>query len=133
MHKLITLCLALYLALVISIPPSATAHGLEPWMDEILVEASIKYDVWYDKLRDTTHCESMHFNMDVITGRILGRAGEIGAVQLHPRGLLPEFYRSGFSNPRSFTESITFLAQKMSNDNIQYMERNWSCYPRRPK
>lgn len=130
MQKLTTLCLSLYLVLVISIPPSATAHGLEPWMDEILLEASVKYDVWYYKLRDTVHCESMHFNMDVITGRILGKAGEMGAVQLHPRGLLPLFYSRGFDNPRSFTQSVFFLAERMSGNDIKYMQRNWSCYPR---
>lgn len=107
---------------------SARAHGLEPWQDEIIINASVKYDVWYYKLKYTIHCESNHFDMDVITGHKLGKAREIGAVQLHPSGLLPDFYVRGYDNPRSFTQSVDYLAMKVAEN-----PRNrfaWSCYPR---
>jgi hypothetical protein len=107
----------------------AHAHGLEPWMDNIIQEMSIKYDVWYWKLEYAVHCESGHYNMDVITGRRRGALGEIGAVQLLPgRGLLPDFYARGFDDPRSFGQSVEYLALMVSEN-----ARNrfyWSCWPR---
>jgi hypothetical protein len=93
-----------------------------------LEEASARYDVWYDKLEYAVHCESDHFSMDVITGLRLGKAGEIGAVQLHPRGLLPDFYRTGYSNPRSFRQSVFYLAEMVAKG----YRRHWSCWPSWP-
>lgn len=124
------LAIALYLTVFLSIPPSALAHGLEPWMHEILLQASADHDAIYWKLEQTVHCESMHFNPRVIDGRLLGLAGEIGAVQLHPRGRLSDFYARGFHNPRNFSESVNYLALMMSENTQRFMQQHWSCYPR---
>lgn len=98
-------------------------------MEEILLDASVRYDVWYWKLEYTVHCETGHYDMDVITGRKLGRLGEIGAVQLLPNGgLLADFYNRGFDNPRSFAQSVEYLAMKVSEDARN--RYHWSCWPR---
>lgn len=97
-------------------------------MQEQIQEASVRYDIWYWKLEATVHCESMHYNMRVITGQLPGLQGEIGAVQLHPRGLLPDFYTRGYDNPRSFRQSVFYLAEMVS---LKASNRYaWSCYPR---
>ena len=44
----------------------------------------------------------------------LGRQGEIGLVQLHPRGLLPVFYQWGYSDPWSPWQSRAFLEQALA-------------------
>lgn len=109
---------------------AAHGHGLEPWMDDVLHDVSLRYDVWYWKLEETLHCESMHYNMAVIEGRRLGLQGEIGAAQLHPRGRLSDFYARGFDNPRSFVQSAEYVALMMSEHNVRFMQTHWSCYPR---
>lgn len=106
---------------------SASAD-LEPWQDDFIRAASAKYDVWYWKLEATIRCETGNYDMRVITGEKLGSQGEIGAVQLHPRGLLNDFYMNGYTNPRSFEQSVDYLAMKIAEN-----ARNrfyWSCYPR---
>lgn len=45
----------------------------------------------------------------------VGAQGELGPVQLHPRGLLPLFYASGRSDPYSPTEAIGFLEWALAN------------------
>lgn len=108
----------------------AQAHGNQPWIDQIIVEESIRSDVWYWKLERTVHCESDHFSMDVIEGRRLGKANEIGAVQLlpGPNGMLRVFYARGFTNPRNLRQSVRFLAEMVA-ENPRY-RFFWSCYPR---
>jgi hypothetical protein len=119
------------LVLLTGFPERILAHGLQPWQDRILVETSLRYDVWYWKLEETVHCESMHYDLAVIAGIKRGTAGEIGAVQLHPRGLLPLFYRLGFTDAGNFEQSVQFLAQMMADNPLIYLQRNWSCYPKR--
>lgn len=97
-------------------------------MDTIIQEASIEHDVWYHKLEATIHCESMHYDARVLSGRRLGAQGEVGAVQLHPRGLLPTFYREGNDNPLDFRQAVFFLAKKVALG--MRSARAWSCYPR---
>lgn len=41
----------------------------------------------------------------------VGKQGELGPVQLHPRGLLPLFYAVGYDDPFNPSESVRFLAQ----------------------
>lgn len=53
----------------------------------------------------------------------IGRQGELGAAQLHPRGLLPTFYSWGYLDPFSPYQSVRFLAQEVSFGRA----RLWSC------
>lgn len=53
----------------------------------------------------------------------VGRQGELGAVQLHPRGELLRFYRWGYLDPLSPYQSVRFLAQEISFGRAAA----WSC------
>jgi hypothetical protein len=53
----------------------------------------------------------------------VGRQGERGAVQLHPRGELIRFYAWGYDDPYSPYQSVRFLAQRLSMGGA----RAWSC------
>jgi hypothetical protein len=53
----------------------------------------------------------------------VGRSGELGAVQLHPRGELQRFYAWGYLDPFSPWQSVRFLAQRISMGGA----RAWSC------
>lgn len=39
----------------------------------------------------------------------VGAAGEIGPAQLHPRGLLPDFYRQGYDNPNDPFQAVRYI------------------------
>lgn len=43
----------------------------------------------------------------------VGAAGELGTVQLHPRGLLPEFFAAGYDDPFSPIQSVAFLEEAL--------------------
>jgi hypothetical protein len=53
----------------------------------------------------------------------VGRSGELGAAQLHPRGELQRFYAWGYLDPFSPWQSVRFLAQRLSMGGA----RAWSC------
>ena len=109
-------------ALVAVLCCAAVAHA-EPYTPEdtlaAIEEASINSGVSYAWLRRIVACETGHtFRNDLI-----GRQGEIGAVQLHPRGLLPAFYRAGYTNPRNPQDAVHFLADQI----LLGRARAWSC------
>lgn len=39
----------------------------------------------------------------------IGKSGELGPVQLHPRGKLPEFFALGYTDPFSPWQAIDYL------------------------
>lgn len=53
----------------------------------------------------------------------VGRAGELGPVQLHPRGKLPEFYALGYTDPFSPVESIEYLERALARGQASH----WSA------
>lgn len=53
----------------------------------------------------------------------VGRQGELGAAQLHPRGLLRTFFSWGYLDPFSPYQAVRFLAQEISFGRA----RAWSC------
>ena len=52
-----------------------------------------------------------------------GRQGELGPVQLHPRGELPRFRSWGYTDPFNPYEAIEFLALRLQQGGA----RAWSC------
>ena len=54
---------------------------------------------------------------------VVGRQGELGPAQLHPRGLLPKFYALGYLDPYSPWQSVRFLAQEIRFGRASA----WSC------
>jgi len=53
----------------------------------------------------------------------VGRQGELGAVQLHPRGELLRFLSWGYDDPFSPWQAVRFLAQRVSMGGASA----WSC------
>jgi len=68
-------------------------------------------------MRAIIQCES-RWNVYAV-----GSAGELGLVQLHPRGLLPEFYQLGYSDPFDPSEAIDYLAWALVHGRASH----WSC------
>lgn len=66
--------------------------------------------------------------VDCETGRtwrtdLIGRAGERGPLQLHPRGELPTFYARGYHDPTDWWEASDFAAARFAEGGA----RAWSC------
>ena len=86
---------------------------------EAISETSTSSGVGYWRLWNIVDCETAH----TFSPNAIGRAGEIGAVQLHPRGELPRFYAYGFDNPWDPYQAVAFLAQRL----IEGGARAWTC------
>ncbi len=79
----------------------AAAHDVSPWLLEALATCESRLDPY-----------------------AVGAAGELGLLQLHPRGLLPAFYRMGFDDPWSVYQQADFAAWAIANG----YARHWSCW-----
>jgi hypothetical protein len=111
------LCAAALLALTL-----ATASAQEYTADDVhaaIWQYSEELGVSHAWLYRIVACETGHtFNPYAV-----GRAGELGAVQLHPRGELIRFYAWGYLDPFSPYQSVRFLAQRLTMGGA----RAWSC------
>ncbi len=56
----------------------------------------------------------------------VGAAGELGSAQLHPRGLLPDFYQRGYSDPFSPYQAVSYLEGALARG----LGRHWTTAPR---
>ena len=113
------LLLTLLAVLVLPVP----ARAEEPFTAEDTLAAieqySAEFGVSYSWLYRIVRCESGgDFNPYA-----RGRQGELGAVQLHPRGELLRFYAWGYDDPYSPYQSVRFLAQRITQGGA----RAWSC------
>lgn len=80
---------------------------------------SAEFDVSYAWLYATVGCETgWTFNPYSV-----GRQGELGAAQLHPRGELRRFRAWGYDDPFSPYQSVRFMAQRFTMGGA----RAWSC------
>ena len=52
----------------------------------------------------------------------IGKAGELGLAQLASFGLLPDFYRQGYSDPFDPYQSVAYLEDALSRG----LARNWT-------
>jgi len=57
----------------------------------------------------------------------VGAAGELGAVQLHPRYALKDFYRVGYQDPYNPYEAVYFLAEALAGNRPPLGAWTWSC------
>jgi hypothetical protein len=83
-----------------------------------IAEASAEIGVDYDWLYRVVRCEDPTFDPYAV-----GRQGELGPAQLHPRGLLPKFYALGYLDPHSPYQALRFMAQEFSYGRSYA----WSC------
>lgn len=120
--------LALHTALLATValatqPSRTTAHGAPPEIADVIYAAAAEYGVSGDELFRVIHCESAHFRPDVMYGPTRGAAGEIGAAQLHPAGLLRTFFSVGFDDPWDPSQSIYFAAWGFAHG----LRGHWNC------
>jgi soluble lytic murein transglycosylase-like protein len=54
---------------------------------------------------------------------VIGRQGERGAAQLHPRGKLPQFYQLGYDDPYDPYQAVRFMAYRFAAGQAGA----WSC------
>ena len=88
----------------------------EQWVP-VIHAAAARHGVSGAALERTLRCESH------LTPTAVGRAGELGMAQLHPRGLLPTFYARGFTDPFVAEEAIEFTAMMFAEG----AARHWTC------
>lgn len=86
---------------------------------EAISEASATYGVSEAWLRSIVRCETG----GSFSPYAIGRQGELGPVQLHPRGELPRFYAWGYGDPFDPYQAVPFLAQRINQGGA----RAWSC------
>lgn len=107
---------------VLIVALSATSTHAEYTTDDTyaaLDEVSAEFPVSYRYLYNVVGCETGW----TFSPNVIGRQGEIGPVQLHPRGELTRFFEWGYLDPRSPYQSIRFLAQRI----LQGGASAWSC------
>ena len=80
-------------------------------------EAAARHGVSAARLVQVARCESR------LDPNAVGRAGELGVLQLHPRGELLTFYARGFSDPFNVAQAAEFTAQRFAEG----AARAWSC------
>lgn len=96
---------------VVAIAATSTAAGARPaGLEQIVRERAEAHGASGDLLVGIIDCE---------TGRtwdasLVGAAGELGPVQLHPRGELIEFYRRGYSDPTDWWEAGDFASSRLA-------------------
>jgi hypothetical protein len=98
-------------------PVVAAPASRAPSPAALIHQRAAQYGVSGAWLERTIWCES-RFNP-----RAVGAAGELGAAQLHPRGLLPRFFALGYTDPMNFDQAVTFTARMFS----QGQSSHWTC------
>lgn len=107
------------LALLLALNPHvAMAYSADDTL-EAISEASSTYGVSASYLRSIVRCETA----GTYDPYAVGSQGELGAVQLHPRGELPRFYAWGYDDPYDPYQAVPFLAQRL----LQGGARAWTC------
>lgn len=86
---------------------------------EAIEQASANSGVPASRLRRIIRCETG----GTYNPYARGRAGELGAAQLHPRGELRRFYAVGYTNPYNPYDAAHFLADRI----LAGGARAWTC------
>lgn len=86
---------------------------------QAIEEASVEIGVSAAYLTAVVRCETG----GTFSPYSVGRQGELGPVQLHPRGLLRTFFQWGYLDPFSPYQAVRFLAQEVSYGRASA----WSC------
>lgn len=118
---LILMLIAAGVIIYVSSPPVGHAQVPYDSSDTLAAidEASSEIGVSYAWLYATVKCETAN-TFDPYS---VGRQGELGAAQLHPRGELPRFYAIGYLDPFSPYQSVRFMAQRFKAGGAGA----WSC------
>jgi hypothetical protein len=108
------------LGFVCSTRPASAAETVYNDTDARLAiaEAAETYGVSEAWLLAVARCEAPGLNPYAV-----GRQGELGIAQLHPRGELRRFYALGYANPFNPYEAMDFMAWRFSVGGA----RAWAC------
>jgi hypothetical protein len=123
MRRFTVLIVALTLAVVLVFFATSPSHAQEPYTADdtlnAIDEASADIGVSYSWLYATVRCETG----GTFNPYSVGRQGELGAAQLHPRGELLRFEAWGYLDPFSPYQAIRFMAQRFAMGGA----RAWTC------
>lgn len=109
----------LVVASAVSPRSAAAADGYTADDVAIAIEQySAEFEISEAWLYRIVRCEDPTFDPYAV-----GRQGELGPAQLHPRGELRRFYAYGYSDPFDPYHAIRFLAQRLAMGGA----RAWSC------
>lgn len=86
----------------------------------VLTSRAQHYGIAPQELIDLAGCET-GWTWDQ---RVIGKQGELGPFQLHPKGKLRHFYASGYTDPFDWFEAGDYTAWQLSLGG----GRAWSCY-----
>lgn len=110
-------------ALLILASGARTARAEEPYTSDDVIAAidqsAEEIGVSHAYLYRIVRCETG----GTFNPYSIGRQGELGPVQLHPRGELPRFIGWGYDDPFSPWQSVRFLAQRIAMGGASA----WSC------
>jgi hypothetical protein len=105
-------------ALVVSCAVAGAGHTQgAATVVEIIHERAAAHGQSGARLERVARCESS------LNPAAVGRAGELGLFQLHPRGELRTFYARGYSDPHNVWEAADFAATRFAEGGA----RAWSC------
>lgn len=85
---------------------------------QAIATAAETYGVSEAWLLSTAACEAPGLNPYAV-----GRQGELGLAQLHPRGELRRFYSQGYSDPFDPFEAMDFMARRFAAGGASA----WTC------
>jgi len=114
------LFLVITLLLVMGVLP---AHAQDAYTSDDVIAAidqySVEFNIPQTWLLRIVRCETG----GTLDPYSIGRQGELGAVQLHPRGELRRFLSWGYDDPFSPYQAVRFLAQRISMGGASA----WTC------
>lgn len=99
---------------------SAAAAQSQDEIAATIQDAAARHGVSGDRLVALARCESR------LSVTAVGRAGERGLFQLHPQGLLRDFYAQGFSDYGSAYEQAEYTAGAIARG----LAGHWTCWRR---
>lgn len=114
--------LTAFVVIWLASPPPGHAQEIAYTAEDTIAaidEASAEIGVDWTWLYNTVRCETG----GTFDPYSVGKQGELGAAQLHPRGELPRFYDWGYVDPYSPYQAVRFLAQRKTMGGA----RAWTC------
>jgi hypothetical protein len=112
--------LALLIVAVLLLPGTAHADTQREAIVRVIAGRAVHYGINPEELIDLASCETG----GTFNNRLVGKQGERGPFQFHPRGKLRHFHAVGYSDPEDWFESADYTAWILSLGG----GGAWSCY-----
>ena len=120
-QKLIYFLCGLACGLALAVVTQARAQEVYAAADvfDAIDSTSVELGISWTRLYSIVRCETG----GTLAPYSIGRAGERGVAQLHPRGELATFYQRGYRDPFNPWEAVHFLGERL----LEGGARAWSC------